>query len=307
MSEWTPDIGRLQAFDDAEWMEVERTFCGRLLAYVARRVADPQAREDILQETLLGSVRGIAAFDPLYTFEQYLFGICHNRTIDHLRRTKVHTLQEGADEDGHPGLETLAEFEETPSRIVGGRDLARRGRVLLAEVLRDWVQETWGQGEFTRLMVIEALFSGGWRNKDAWRRFELRDETAVAGVKFRALKRLRELARERDPDGSVLAGIAAETEEGERLLDFSVPEVWREQRVSCPARYWLGRMVLGSLPEGPEAFLRFHLDEMSCPICGANLEDLRRIEEDPELQPLLERVRATTLAFLRSRVEEGET
>ena len=47
------------------------------------------------------------------------------------------------------------------------------------------------QGEFLRLCVIEALFSGGWRNRDTWKRFELRDETAVAGIKFRALKRLR--------------------------------------------------------------------------------------------------------------------
>ena len=38
----------------------------------------------------------------------------------------------------------------------------------------------------------------GWRNRDTWERFQLRDETAVAGIKFRALKRLRQLAAVRE-------------------------------------------------------------------------------------------------------------
>ncbi len=299
MPDWVPDIARLQAFDDGEWEEVERQFCGRLLAYVSRRVRDREAREDILQETLLGAVRGIARFDALYTFEQYLFGICHNRTIDHLRRQKAQTLPGDDDEETPPVVEVLATDEATPSRIARGRDLGRRAQEILGHVLKAWVQETWQQGEFNRLMVIEALFSGGWRNKDTWRRFGLRDETAVAGIKFRALKRLRTLVQEQDPRGDVLPYLAAG--DGEAEFDFDVSQTWRHQRVSCAARYWLGRMVVGSLPEGPQAFLSFHLEEMDCPWCRANLEDLRRIEEDPELEPLLERVRASTLSYLRSR------
>ena len=86
MSDWVPDIPRLQAREDEEWLKVERTFAGRLLAYAHRRVGDRQAAEDVVQDTLLGAVRGIGDFDPVFTFEQYLFGICKNRTIDHLRR-----------------------------------------------------------------------------------------------------------------------------------------------------------------------------------------------------------------------------
>jgi DNA-directed RNA polymerase specialized sigma24 family protein len=76
MSDWTPDIDRLQDFDNQEWLRVEGSYCGRLMAYVSRRVPDIQAREDIVQETFLGSVRGIGNFDRIFTFEQYLFGIC---------------------------------------------------------------------------------------------------------------------------------------------------------------------------------------------------------------------------------------
>lgn len=301
MSEWTPDIARLRAYDDAEWLRVEREYAGRLFAYVGKRVRDMQAREDVLQETLLGAVRGIESYDAIYTFEQYLFGICHNRTIDHLRRRRVATLEVEEGQGDRIGLEALAREDETPSRIVRGQDLERHAQVLLGELLREWVQETWAQGEFVRLMVIEALFSGAWRNKDTWQRFDLRDETSVAGIKFRAIGRLRELAQQREGAGSLLAVLATAADSGEAKLDFSVPETWRSLRVSCPARHWLARSVVGSLAEGPRTFLEFHVNEMACPWCQANLEDLRRREEDRELEPLLERMGASTLQYLRSR------
>ena len=164
MADWTPDIERLQSYDDEEWMRVEREYCGRLMAYVGRRVDDSQAREDVVQEVFLGAVRGIGSFDAIYTFEQYLFGICRNRTIDHLRRRSargVGAAQESS--ESLPGLDDLLNEEETPSGVVSERDLASQGQALLVEVLREWVQETWQLGEFKRLMVIEALFHEGRR------------------------------------------------------------------------------------------------------------------------------------------------
>ena len=262
MGEWAPDIEHLQVFNEDEWARVERHYAGRLLAYVSRRVLDAQAREDIVQESFLGSVRGIASFDCLFTFEQYLFGICRNRTIDYLRRRKAATLSGGQDEDDRDLIDTLAQEDQTPSGILRDEDIRGQGRSLLANILRDWVQETWEIAEFTRLMVIEALFLGGWRNRDTWSRFGLRDETAVAGIKFRALKRLRELAAARDPSGSIVPALADQAHGGETHLD--VATIWRESRVSCPARHWLARYLAQNLEQGPASFIRFHLEEMSC-------------------------------------------
>ena len=304
MSDWTPDIERLQDFDNQEWLRVESTYCGRLMAYVSRRVPDLQAREDIVQEAFLGSVRGIASFDPVCTFEQYLFGICRNRTIDYLRRRKSVGVGEPADSsESLPGMEDLAREETTPSGIVHMEDLAKRqgrGEKLLVQVLKDWVQETWQQGEFVRLMVIEALFYGGWRNRDTWGRFELRDETAVAGIKFRALKRLRELAQRLDPSGQLIPALADVTSEGTGYLEFDVKQCWGLGRVACPARYWLARHITGNLQEGPKSFIDFHLEEMKCPWCIANMDDLRRAEAS-EIEPFLERVQQSTVQYLRSR------
>ena len=302
MGDWSPDLARLQTFDDGEWLSVERAFAGRLYAYVARRVLDAQAREDVVQESFLGAVRGIGAFDPSFTFEQYLFGICRNRTIDFLRRRRATTL-EPVEEDAPPLIEQLAREEETPSAAFRTADLRDRGQVLLAQILRDWVQETWEAGEFRRLMVIEALFSGGWRNRDTWQTFDLRDETAVAGIKFRALKRLRELAARHDGGGELLQALAEDTEDRRTTLDMA--RIWREGRVSCPARHWLARHVAGTLDEGPRSFVDFHLTRMECPWCAANRDDLQQFEAG--LQPLLDKVRASTARYLHSRTHPSES
>ncbi|HED65028.1 MAG TPA: RNA polymerase sigma factor [Planctomycetes bacterium] len=301
MSDWIPDITRLQEREDAEWLRVEREYCGRLLAYALRRTGDHQAAEDVVQETLLGAVRGIDDFDRRYTFEQYLFGICRNRTIDQMRRRKARTIQVSEDDEGFGGLESFAVGGETPSAIVRGRELGERARELLGTILHDWVEETWEQGEFLRLSVIEALFHGGWRNRDTWERFELRDETAVAGIKFRALKRLRQLAAVRE-SGSDLLALLARAEEGDhRLLDMDVQRVWSERRISCPARHWLARLAAGKLPEGPASFLRFHLEDMKCPWCTANYDDLTNPERERELMDLLRKVQESTDSVLQRR------
>ncbi len=170
--EWSPDVARLAGFDEDEWARVERAYAGRLIAYIGRRVADAEARDDIVQEVFLGAVRGIASFDQKYSFEQYLFGICRNRTIDHLRKRRtVGAGQGGLDDGDEPSgidLASLALDEDTPSQIVRRVDVEGRGRELLRDALREWVQETWAAGEFSRLMVVEALFRGGWRNRDTW-------------------------------------------------------------------------------------------------------------------------------------------
>ena len=306
MADWTPDIELLQASDNEEWMQVERTYYGRLMAYVGRRIDDRQAREDVVQDVFFGAVRGIASFDSIYTFEQYLFGICRNRTIDNLRRRSSRGLGAAQESgDGMPGLDELIADEVTPSGVISERDLVDRGQELLVALLKEWVQETWQLGEFTRLMVIEALFHGGWRNRDTWKRFDLKDESAVAGIKFRALKRLRSLANRRDPAGSLLPKLAEVAGEGGSHLELSVMQAWRVGKVSCPARYWMTRMIAGNLPDEPLRYVQFHLVEMKCEFCQANHDDLVRADEKGE-DPLLDRLQASTVQFLRSHVIRPE-
>jgi hypothetical protein len=60
----------------------------------------------------------------------------------------------------------------------------------------------------------------------------------------------------------------------------SVGEIWRRRRLSCPTRQQLGSHLLGALDEGHVAYIQFHLQIIGCRYCQANLEDLRRQQEE---------------------------
>jgi hypothetical protein len=60
----------------------------------------------------------------------------------------------------------------------------------------------------------------------------------------------------------------------------SVGEIWRRNRLSCPSREQLGSHLLGALDPQHAAYVDFHLTVVSCRFCQANLEDLRRQQDE---------------------------
>lgn len=205
------DIERLQRMDETAWTALQGDYFRRIYFYVKRYVTDHQTAEDLTQDVFLGALRGIAGFDPTYTLEQFLFGIAKNRVIDHYRKHKLTTLPSKPDEDSDRSqiwLENIAHTTTTQPKenVVRAEDEGRQRRIL-AQILRDLVGELWTAGEFQKLMVLEYLFVLGGRNKDAAARFGIADEKAVAGIKFRAIERLRGLARQRDPNHSLFVGL----------------------------------------------------------------------------------------------------
>jgi hypothetical protein len=60
----------------------------------------------------------------------------------------------------------------------------------------------------------------------------------------------------------------------------SVGEIWRRNRLSGPSRAQLGSYLLGALDQGHLEYVEFHLNTVSCRLCQANLEDLRRQQEE---------------------------
>lgn len=60
----------------------------------------------------------------------------------------------------------------------------------------------------------------------------------------------------------------------------SIGEIWRRHRISCPTREQLGSFLLETLDEEQSAYVRFHLDEIGCRLCQANLADLRMQQEE---------------------------
>lgn len=63
----------------------------------------------------------------------------------------------------------------------------------------------------------------------------------------------------------------------------SLGEIWRRQRITCPTRPQLQQYLLGVLPSAEEAnYITFHLEQIGCRLCAANLADLSQASEEAE-------------------------
>ena len=60
----------------------------------------------------------------------------------------------------------------------------------------------------------------------------------------------------------------------------SIGEIWRRHRVSCPTREQLGSFLLGTLDDEQTAYLHFHIQQIGCRFCRANLDDLKMQQEE---------------------------
>ncbi len=204
------DLKKLQDFDSPEWQRFETEFFSRIYFYVKKQVKDHQAAEDIAQETFLGAVRGIGGFDTQYTYEQFLFGIARNRVVDYFRKKRPIPISEKEDSGmsrSYMGLERMASDRRSPDESAIAFESMRVRETVLVDILRTFVAQLWEEGEFEKLKILEFLIALGGRNKEAAERFDVRDEKAVAGIKFRALERLRGLARQADPDHQLFEGL----------------------------------------------------------------------------------------------------
>ena len=54
----------------------------------------------------------------------------------------------------------------------------------------------------------------------------------------------------------------------------TVGAIWRRQRASCATREQWGSYLLGVLATEHADYLKFHLEQVGCAYCRANLEDL---------------------------------
>ncbi len=58
----------------------------------------------------------------------------------------------------------------------------------------------------------------------------------------------------------------------------SIGVIWRRRRLSCPDRAELSQYLLDVLDNDQADYIRFHIDEVGCRYCAANLDDLRQAQ-----------------------------
>lgn len=276
--------------DPAAWREVIERYQGRLLSFARRMLAQPGDAEDVVQETFLGLLRSLPGYDRERSLETYLFAILRNKLHDQFRRAGRGQRQslESLETEDAPRAWVEA---DTPSRRLAEREQLESQRGALSRALRRFAEQCREQGRFQELILVEMLVVLGLRNKEAAADMGM-TETAVAGVKFRVLERLRALTRE--------AADAHAWCEADLSRESSVARVWREEGIACPKRSTLGRYLLGALDDGWNAYVEFHVNVADCDRCSANLDDLRaedRRDADAR-ERLRERCFASSVGFL---------
>ncbi len=70
----------------------------------------------------------------------------------------------------------------------------------------------------------------------------------------------------------------------------TIGAIWRRSRLSCPSREELGQYLLGTLEKEPHQYIQFHLEEIGCRYCQANLADLQAASQSDD-QPAKRRRR----------------
>lgn len=108
---------------------------------------------------------------------------------------------------------------------------------------------------------------------------------------------IEQTLRESEPLRCELAVLARERDQG----GFTVGEVWRRERLSCPTRSQLGGYLLEALDAGPQDYVRFHLETVGCRVCAANLADLQQATSPaPEKQRRRRKYFDSSAGYLRS-------
>jgi len=82
---------------------------------------------------------------------------------------------------------------------------------------------------------------------------------------------LEKLIRENPEIHERLSKIQQERDMGEH----SPGATWRRERLSCPNREELSSYLLQALDADRLDYIQFHLNQVKCPTCLANIEDLK--------------------------------
>ncbi len=283
-------IQAVQRGDQAAWRDLIARYEGRLISFARRMCNDRAEAEDLVQETFLGLVRSLPAYDAERSLETYLFAILRNKLSDHLRRRRGGQRQsiDSLEVDDAPSawLDT-----DTPSRYVAGRERIDAQRRALVGVLRAWAEQCTDRRRFQDLIVIEMLLVLGLRNKEVAADLGL-TEPAVAGIKFRVLEQWRALAARAHPEGA--------WEELDLAGESTLARLWQDEGISCLKRSTLGRFLLGAMDEDWAHYIDFHVHQADCDRCQANLADLQSEDEQDAAarDALRERCFTSSVGFL---------
>jgi RNA polymerase sigma factor (sigma-70 family) len=288
-------LDQIRAGDQEAWSRLVERYRGRLLSFAQMKLPQRADAEDIVQDTFVAFITGLANCRGESSLETYLFTILRRKIINSYRSAHsrhVCLVQDvyKTPAEGEPGsnvYEYLASDEATASFHARRDEQSDLLRGALAQALQSLVDGYKKNLNFRDLEIVELLFYCQLANQDVARIVVL-NERNIAVIKHRCLKQVRELAAR--------GGASAEAPE-DGLADL-LTEVWEAGRMSCPKRSTIGAFLLETLDGAWHDYVGFHLNTLGCHFCRANLEDLRKQTAEDESKRVQTRIMESTVGFL---------
>lgn len=289
-SDWTEAerylLAQIRAGDGDAWSQLIERYQGRLLAFARSRGIKEADAEDLVQDSFLLFLRGLADFRAQSSLETYLFVIVRRQIAEHYRGKQARLCRITESLDAQAPESNLVSRDPAASWYVRRDEDRQRDQTRLTTALRQLTDRLREQLDFQNLQMLELLFYAQARNKHIADLLGI-DQQAVGLQKHRWLGQLR-----RHIDAG--EGSQHETEP----LDALLTQVWESQRPTCPKRTTIGAYVLGSLDAPWQQYVDFHLNRLGCAFCRANLEDLQK-QQHADSAVLRDRIVQSTVGFLR--------
>ncbi len=190
-------IRQIRTGDSDAWRTMVQKYQGRLMAFVAARIRDRATCEDLVQETFVGFMLSLPNFQEDQDLEAYLFTIASHKLIDQFRRMgRNRTEQMASSESGGDAWNDLPDDMRQVSSLLHSQERREAEHEWLKRTLGEMIGEWLGKGDYQRVRCLELIFVKNWANKEIAKSLGM-TETAVAGLKFQALARLKNKALSR--------------------------------------------------------------------------------------------------------------
>ena len=287
------------------WSQLVGRHQGRLLAFARGQLGNVADAEDAVQETFLSFLRGLDRFREEASVETYLFTILRRKIVDTFRGRPVnvcslHDTRGPPDDDAGGLVGVVAAPDHTASWHARRSEDAAVLRDALQTALREVIDRLQKALDFRNLQIAELLFYAQLRNRDIAARLSV-DEKQVALVKHRILKKISaDLPASSRGSGAPSGRSDASVRDGLLANEGLLTQVWEQQRSSCPKRSTIGAFLLGTLDPEWHEYIEFHVHELGCRFCVANLDDIRQQSEPADVDRLRKQIMKSTVGFFRA-------
>ncbi len=288
-------LTQIREGDDQAWSQLINRYQGRLISFAQARLGQRADCEDIVQDTFIAFLRSLANFRADCSLETYLFSMLRRKIIDCYRRrasSHICLLQDVYDStvDDKPSdaFDGFIAPDPSVSWYMRRDEQGERQRAQLSGALTELINSYKKSLDFANLQIVELVFYGQLSNSDAARVLGL-PANRIGVTKHRALKQIQE----------AVAGSGLQTDSESDEFEDMMAQVWQTLRPSCPKRSTIGRYHLNTLDDDWQQYVDFHLNQLGCHFCRANLEDLQKQNQDnSHPRALHTRIMQSTVGFL---------